>query len=110
MPSNDNPVGVPYILQEYIDNVVEPWRVWGKASDSTRSGILDELAQWHTAFLKPLLRPLSGIGDLGFAPGLSAAAPLSDPQSYTVRPLQLSGPQSLECSVSLVVHKQTVRR
>ena len=46
--SNDNPVGVPYILQEYIDNVVEPWQVWGKASDSTRSGILDELAQWHT--------------------------------------------------------------
>ena len=99
--SNDNPVGVPDILQEYIDNVVEPWQVWGKISDSTRSSILDELAQWHTAFFKPLPRPLSGIGDLGFAPGLSAAAPLSDPQSYIVRPLQLSGPQSLECSVSL---------
>ena len=98
--SNDNPVGVPYVLQEYIDNVVEPWEVWGKVSDRSRSGILDELAQWHTAFLKPLPHPLSGVGDLGFAPGLSAAAPLSDPQSYIVRPLQ-SGPQPLVCSVSL---------
>ena len=98
--SNDNPLGVPYILQEYIDNVVEPWQVWNKASDSTRSGILDELARWHTAFLKPLAHPLSGVGDLGFAPGLSAAAPLSDLESYVVRPLQ-SGPQPSVCSVSL---------
>ena len=52
-------------------------------------------------FLKPLPRPLSGIGYLGFAPSLSAVAPLSDPQSYIVRPLQLSGPQSSVCSVSL---------
>ena len=78
--------------------MVELWQVWG---DSTRSGILDELAQWHTAFLEPLPRSLSGVGDLGFALGLSAAAPLSDPQSYIVRPLQLSRPQSLVCSVSL---------
>jgi hypothetical protein len=99
--SNDNPVGVPYILQEYIDNVVEPWQVWDKVSDSTRSRILDELAQWHTAFLEPLPFPLSGVGDLGFAPDLSAAAPLSNPNSYIVRPLQLSGPQPLVCSVSL---------
>ena len=45
--------------------------------------------------------PLSGIGDLFFAPGLSAAAPLSDSQSDIVRPFQLSGPQSLVCSDSL---------
>jgi hypothetical protein len=82
--SNDNPVGVPYVLQEYIENAVEPWQVWGKASDSTRSGILEELAHWHAAFLEPLPPLLSDIGDLGFAPGLSAAAPLLDPQSYIV--------------------------
>ena len=55
----------------------------------------------HATFLEPLPPPLSGIGDLFFAPGLSAAAPLSDSQSYIVRPLQLSGPQSLVCSDSL---------
>jgi hypothetical protein len=100
--SNDNPVGVPYVLQEYIDNVVEPWQVWDKSSESTRFRILDELAQWHAAFLEPLPHPLSGVGDLRFAPGLPVTAPLSDPSSYTVRPLQLSGPQPLVgCSVSL---------
>jgi hypothetical protein len=99
--SHDNPVGVPYILQEYIDNVVEPWQVWDKASDNTRFRILDELAQWHAAFLEPLPHPLSGVGDLGFAPGLPATAPLSDPSSYVVRPLLLSGPRPLGCSVSL---------
>jgi len=100
--SNDNPVGVPYVLQEYIDNVVEPWQVWDKSSDSARFRILDELAQWHAAFLEPLPHPLSGVGDLGFAPGLPVAATLSDPSSYIIRPLHLSGPQPLVgCSVSL---------
>ena len=82
---------MPYILQEYIDNVVGPWQVWNKVSDGTRSRILDELAQWHTAFLEPLPLPLSGVIVLGFATDLSAAALLSNPNSYIVRPLQLSG-------------------
>jgi hypothetical protein len=30
-------VGAPYILQEYMDDVVEPWQVWGAASESIRS-------------------------------------------------------------------------
>ena len=38
--SYDNPVGVPYVLQEHIDNVAEPSQVWGKASDSTHSSPL----------------------------------------------------------------------
>lgn len=80
---------------------MEPWQVWDKSSDITRFRILDELAQWHAAFLEPLPHPLSGVGDLGFAPGLPVSAPLSDPSSYIVRPLQLSGSQPLGCSVSL---------
>jgi hypothetical protein len=98
--SNDNPVGAPYILQEYMDDVVEPWQVWGDSSESIRCRIIDELAQWHTAFLEPLPHPLRGVGDLGFAPGLSATAALSDPSSYVVRPLHLPGP-TLISSVSL---------
>ena len=98
--SSDNPVGAPYILQEYIDDVVEPWQVGGDPSESTQRRIIDELAQWHSAFLEPLPPPLRGVGDLGFAPGLSATAALSDPNSYIVRPLRLPGPTSVT-SVSL---------
>ena len=90
--NDDNPVGAPYILQEYIDDVVGPWQVWGKVSDSTCSRILNDLARWHAAFLEPLPYPLHGVGDLGFAPGLSTAAALSDPKSYTVQPLRPRGP------------------
>ena len=98
--SNDNPVGAPYIFQEYMEGVVEPWQVWGSASDNMRSCILNELARWHAAFLEPLPHPLHGVGDLSFAPGLSATAALSDPKSYIVRPFQL--PEPLLSSVSLV--------
>jgi hypothetical protein len=99
--SHDNPVGVPYILQEYMDDVVEPWQVLRNSSDSMGRRILDELAQWHAVFLEPLPQPLRGVGVLSFAPNLSDAAALSDHNSYIVRPLQLPGPP-LVSSVSLV--------
>jgi hypothetical protein len=43
--SKDNPVCVPYILQEYLDNVVEPWR----ARQTTR--VLASSMSRHTGML-----------------------------------------------------------
>lgn len=87
--TRDNPVGTPYIIQEYVGDVVEVDRVWGKATDGGRSRILDELARWHAAFLSPLPASLQGAGDLGFAPDLPWDADLSDPGIYIIKPLRL---------------------
>ena len=88
---SDNAVGAPFVIQEYVDNVVEPWQAWVSASEEMCSQILEELARYHAAFLAPLPESLRGVGDLIFAPGLSGlgASVLSDPKSYVVRPLQL---------------------
>ncbi|KXN81499.1 hypothetical protein AN958_04523 [Leucoagaricus sp. SymC.cos] len=98
----DHAVGVSFIIQEYVDNVIEPWQIWGSAMDDERSRILDGLAEYHATLLAPLPHPLHGIGDLAFAPGLSASSALSDPRSYVGRPLHtsLSRP-SLASSTSL---------
>ncbi|PSR77143.1 hypothetical protein PHLCEN_2v8051 [Hermanssonia centrifuga] len=61
-PNKDSPVGATCILQEHVDNVIEPWQMW---------------SAW------------SGFGNLAFAPGLSAVANLADPAIYIVKPLQL---------------------
>ncbi|KXN81379.1 hypothetical protein AN958_05118 [Leucoagaricus sp. SymC.cos] len=71
---HDHAVGVPFIIQEYVDNVIEPWQIW----------------EYHAALLAPLPHLLHGVGDLAFAPGLSASSALSDPRSYVVRPLHTS--------------------
>ncbi|KAE9386819.1 hypothetical protein BT96DRAFT_891363 [Gymnopus androsaceus JB14] len=84
--NDDNPVGVRYIIQEYFDDVVEPWQGWGTSSEDRKSHILDELAKWHVAFLAPMPPPLQKFGDLGFAQGLPNDTILSDPNSYVVRP------------------------
>ena len=62
--------------------------------------ILEELAKWHAAFLEPL--PFEWYWSTCFAPGLSAAAHYWITELHLiVRPLQLSGSQSLVCSDSL---------
>lgn len=85
--SSENPVGAPYIIQEWIEDVVEPWKVFERSTHEQRAVILDDLARWHAAFLAPLPHHLSGVGDLGFAPGVRHDADLSDPRTYTIRPL-----------------------
>jgi hypothetical protein len=98
----DHAVGAPFIIQEYVDNAIEPWQIWVSATDDERSRILDQLAQCHAALLAPLPHPLHGVGNLTFAPGLSASSALSDPRSYMVQPPHISLSQPfLAASVSL---------
>lgn len=94
--SCDNPVGAPYILQEYIEDVVEPWRIFvdcTEANDDQQSLVIDELARWHPRFLTPLPPHLNCVGDLGFAPNVDPkTADLTDPFTYVVQPLHIRLP------------------
>lgn len=87
--SDDNPVGAPYILQEYIEGVVEPWRLFGSnGNDEQRAHVIDELAQWHARFLTPLPPHLNRVGDLAFATNVDpSTADLADPFTYIIQPL-----------------------
>jgi hypothetical protein len=78
-PSNDNPVGAPYILLEWVDGI-EPWQRWYTLSPEDRSSLLDELAQHHAEFARPLA--FKGIGSIFFAPGLPESADPSDLSTY----------------------------
>ena len=78
-PSNDNPVGAPYILLEFVDGT-EPWRVWWRIPFEAQSRILDELASYHAKFARPL--PFKGIGSIFFATDLPESADLADASTY----------------------------
>ncbi|KIP01380.1 hypothetical protein PHLGIDRAFT_131283 [Phlebiopsis gigantea 11061_1 CR5-6] len=88
--SDTNPVGAPYILQEYVSHVVEPWEVFRKCSDAQRTIIFEELARYHAAFLSPLPSTLQGIGRLVFSPGLASSPDLSDPRTYALGPVPVT--------------------
>ena len=85
--THDHIIGMPFIIQEYVDNVIEAWRGWESITEDQRSFLFDELARYHSALLAPLSYPLHEVGDLVFALGLQVDSSLSDPRSYTVRPL-----------------------
>ena len=87
--THDHIIGVPFIIQEYVDNVIEAWRGWESVTEDRRSCLFDDLARYHSALLTPLPYPLHGIGDLVFSPDLLNDSALSDPRSYTVRPLRM---------------------
>jgi len=87
--THDHIIGVPFIIQEYVDNVIEPWRGWVSITEDQRSCLFNELAKYHSALLVLLPYPLHGVGNLVFAPSLPANSALSDPRSYMVRPLRL---------------------
>ena len=104
--THDHIIGMPFIIQEYVDNVIEAWRGWESITEDQRSFLFDELARYHSALLAPLPYPLHEVGDLVFAPGLPVDSSLSDPKSYTVRPLcmlpsELSPGPFVASSVSL---------
>lgn len=40
--SSDNPVGAPYIIQEWVEDVVEPWEVFKRSTHKQRAIILDD--------------------------------------------------------------------
>ena len=85
--THDHIIGVPFIIQEYVDNVIEAWQGWESVTEDQRSCLFNELARYHSALLAPLPYPLHGVGDLVFAPSLPINSALSDPRSYMVRPL-----------------------
>jgi len=85
--THDHIIGVPFIIQEYMDNVIEAWRGWESITENQHSFLFDELARYHSALLALLLYPLHEVGDLVFAPGLQVDSSLSDPRSYMVWPL-----------------------
>ena len=87
--THDHIIGVPFIVQEYVDNVIEPWRGWASITEDQRSCLFNELAKYHSALFAPLPYPLHGVGNLVFASGLPTNSALSDPRSYMVRPLRL---------------------
>ena len=87
--THDHIIGVPFIIQEYVDNVIEAWRGWESVTEDRRSCLFDDLARYHSALLTPLPYLLHGIGDLVFSPDLLNDSALSDPRSYTVRPLRM---------------------
>ena len=85
-----NPVGAPYIIQEYVSDVVEPWEVFHKGSEAQRTLIISELARCHAEFLTPLPTTLQGIGRILFSPNLPPSPDLSDPQTYILEPLSVN--------------------
>ena len=87
--THDHIIGVPFIIQEYVDNVAKAWRGWESLTEDQRSCLFNELAKYHSALLAPLPYPLHGVGNLVFAPSLPTNSALSDPRSYMVRPLRL---------------------
>lgn len=85
----DSAVGAPYMLQEFVEDVVEPWQVFRLSDKGQQAQILDDLARSHAVLLTPLPPHLQGFGDLAFAPDLPPAeADLSDPRSYVLQPLR----------------------
>ena len=92
--THDHIIGVPFIIQEYVDNVIEAWRGWESVTNDQRSCLFDDLARYHSALLSPLPYPLHGVGDLVFASCLPINSALSDPKSYTVRPLRMLLPST----------------
>lgn len=87
----DNPVGAPYIIQEFVDNVVHSWVAFKVSStESQYSTALDDFARWHAEFLTPMPPHLNGIGDLAFARGVDPeTADLTDPNSYVLIPIRI---------------------
>jgi hypothetical protein len=86
-PSNDNPVGAPYILLEFVDGT-EPWQVWWTIPFKAQSRMLDELASYHAKFARPL--PFKGIGSIFFATDLPESADLADASTYRLGEMSLS--------------------
>jgi len=92
--THDHIIGVPFIIQEYVDNVIEAWRGWESITEDQRSCLYDDLARYHSALLTPLPYPLHGVGDLVFSPNLPIGSALSDPRSYRVQPLRMLSPST----------------
>ncbi|KAF8987506.1 hypothetical protein BDQ17DRAFT_1374981, partial [Cyathus striatus] len=90
-PDNNNPVGAPYMLLEWVEGI-EPWQQWHDLSSSDRIALLDELAVHHANFAKPL--PFKGLGSIYFSPlPPDAKVQFDDVSAYYLGPLS-RGPAS----------------
>ncbi|PPQ69885.1 hypothetical protein CVT25_005590 [Psilocybe cyanescens] len=103
-PTNDNAVGAPYMLIEWVEGI-EPWTQWYNLSGDDRSVLLDELALYHTVFAKPL--PFRGIGSVYFAEHhAEAQISFKDSSAYRLGPIFL-GPTCTRRRDSLTCPRTT---
>ena len=106
-PSNDSPVGAPYILLEFVEGK-EPWQVWYTIPFKAQSRMLDELASYHAKFARPL--PFKGIGSIFFATDLPDSADLADVSTYRLGEMSLSLNQNVSESLDPPSHTLSLRQ